>query len=281
MKRISAIVLTKNEELHLPGCLATLSWADEVLVVDSYSTDATQAVATAHNARFVQHTFVNFAAQRNYAQSIAENDWVLFVDADERVTPELRDEILTLLDSDVIGQFPVYHIPRCHLIFGRWFPDPTQRKLNDTVRRRIRSTEMVRLLDRRRAHWERDLHEEAVADGPHGILEHGVLLHYSNTNLYTRLEPLNLYTSLEAALLHKTRTGHVSFAEAALRALRHGVYVYFRYGWWRAGDIGLTMTAINMFSKFLDYTKLGERIRITSGQGIWTEQDRALLERFP
>lgn len=280
MTPISAIVLTKNEEARLADCLAALTWADEVLVVDSYSADSTQAVAERMGARFVQHPFTNFSAQRNFAQSVAAHDWVFFVDADERVTPELRDEILDLAHTGMIDRFPLYHVQRIHLFSGRWFPDPAQRKIDDKLRQQLREREMVRLLDRRRTHWERDLHEEAVAADPHGVLERGYLLHYSHTNLHARLEPLNFYTSMEAALLNKTRSRRVSFAEAAFRALRHAIYAYFRFGWWRAGDAGLTMATLNMFTKFVDYAKLDERVRIAQEEGIWTDEDRALLERF-
>lgn len=90
---ISAIVLTKNEEELLPGCLESLAWADEILVVDSFSTDRTVEVARNAGARVIQHPFTNFAAQRNYGQSQAWYDWVLFVDADERVSLELRGNL--------------------------------------------------------------------------------------------------------------------------------------------------------------------------------------------
>lgn len=281
MTPISAIVLTKNEETRLPDCLATLTWADEVLVVDSYSTDGTQAIAEQIGARFVQHPFSNFSDQRNYAQSVATHDWVFFVDADERVTPELRQEILDLARSDQLDRYALYHVQRIHLFSGRWFPDPKHRKIDDSLRRQLREREMVRLLDRRRTHWERELHEEAVAAGPHGALEQGYLLHYSHTNLHERLDPLNFYTSLESALLNKTRCRRVPFVEAAFRALRHGVYAYIKFGWWREGDTGLTMAALSMFTKFIDYAKLDERIRIAHNEGVWTDEDRALLKRFP
>lgn len=281
MTPISTIVLTKNEEVRLAPCLAALTWADEVLVVDSLSTDATQAIAEQMDARFVQHPFRNFSDQRNFAQATAANDWVFFVDADEIVTPELRDEILALARSGEIERFPLYHVQRIHLFSGHWFPNPAKRKIDDALRRQLREREMVRLLDRRRTHWERELHEEAVSDGPHGILERGVLLHYSHTNLHARLEPLNYYTSLEAALLNKTRSRRVRFLEAVFRAVRHAAYAYFKFGWWRSGDAGLTMATLSMFTKFIDYAKLDERIRIANHDGVWTEQDRALLERFP
>src|SRR5689334_902841 len=89
---ISAVVMTKNEAANVPACLAALAWADERLVVDSLSSDATVALAEQAGARVVAHPFTDYAAQRNFAQAQAAHDWVLFVDADERVTPELASE---------------------------------------------------------------------------------------------------------------------------------------------------------------------------------------------
>src|SRR6266581_3904702 len=86
---LSAVVLTRNEERHIAPCLKTLSWADELLVVDSHSTDATCAIAKGLGARVVPHDFTDFARARNSAISLCHNDWVLMVDADERVSLEL------------------------------------------------------------------------------------------------------------------------------------------------------------------------------------------------
>jgi len=167
---ISAIVLTKNEEEMLPGCLESLAWADEILVVDSFSTDRTVEIARRAGARVVQHPFANFAAQRNYAQTQARYDWVLFIDADERVSEELRDEIRYLAATDRLSEFNAYHIQRVHLCSGRWIPDPTRRRVTPRLRAWIRCTEVPRLFDRRLAIWERPLHEVVRVPEPHGVL---------------------------------------------------------------------------------------------------------------
>ena len=96
--QLAAVVLTKNEESHLGECLSTLAWADERVVFDSYSTDRTVEIAGAAGARVIQHPFADFASQRNAALDAVETEWILFVDADERVTPELAQEV-----RDVIG----------------------------------------------------------------------------------------------------------------------------------------------------------------------------------
>jgi glycosyltransferase involved in cell wall biosynthesis len=275
---VSAIVLTKNEEENLPGCLESLGWANEILVVDSFSTDRTVEIAQRAGARVVQHPFTNFAAQRNYAQSQAWHDWVLFIDADERVSPELRDEILSLSETNRLAEFNAYHIQRVHLFSGRWIPDPSRRRVTPRLRAWIRRVEVPRLLDRRLAVWERPLHEVVQVSEPHGVLD-GVIYHYAMSSLSRIYESFNYYTDLEAAYLHRSRT-RVSLLEAIARGFRSFVYHYFFSGLWRYGEQGLLFAITLGYTKFVNYAKLWERIRIQSGRGVWTERDRALLEHF-
>lgn len=275
---ISAIVLTKNEEANLPGCLESLSWADEVLVVDSFSTDRTVEIAREAGARVIQHPFANFAAQRNYAQSQAQYDWVLFIDADERVSPELRDEILQLSKTDRLLEYNAYHIQRVHLFSGRWIPDPSRRWVTPRLRAWIRRVEVPRLFDRRFAVWERPLHEVVRIPEPHGVLD-GVIYHYAMSNLSLVYESFNHYTDLEAAYLHRSRA-RVSLLEAIARGIRSFMYHYLFAGLWRYGEQGLLLAITLGYTKFISYAKLWERMRIQNGQGVWTEKDQMLLKHF-
>ena len=276
---VSAIVLTKNEEENLPGCLATLRWADEVLVVDSFSDDRTVEIARQAGVRVIQHPFSNFAAQHNYAQTQAAHDWVLFIDADECVSDELRDEIQSLAQADQLSAYTAYHIQRIHLRSGVWvYTDPAQRKVTPRLRAYIRRTEAPRLVNRRTARWERALHEEVRTPEPRGVLD-GVIYHYSDTNLSLGLESFNYYTDLEAAYLHRTRT-RIYLLEAVARGARTFIYMYFFLRWFRYGEHGLLMALLAAMTKFTNYAKLWERIRIQNNQGIWTETDRRLLERY-
>jgi glycosyltransferase involved in cell wall biosynthesis len=230
----------------------------------------------------VQHPFTDFAAQHNYAQSQAQYDWVLFVDADERVSPELADEISRLASADQLSRYTAYHIERVHLFSGRWlFSDPARRQVTPRYRQHLEQVEVPRLINRRVAVWERPLHETVRAPEPHGVLN-GVIYHYASTNLSAHCESFNSYTDREAAYLHQTlgRT-RVSLAEAIARGIRAFLYVYLWWGWWKFGEQGLLMAITNSYAKFMNYAKLSERLRIHRGEGIWTEQDRRLLERFP
>ena len=275
---ISAIIMTRNEAGNLPECLASVAWADEVLVVDSFSTDETVAIAEQAGARVVQHPFANYAAQRNYAQAQAAHNWVLFIDADERVSTELRDEITALAAAGELGRYNAYHIQRVHLISGRWFTTPPDRKATPKLRSALRRLDVPRLFDRRQAAWHRALHEEVSVSEPHGVLD-GVICHYAGTNLSLTLESFNTYTSLEAAYLHQQRK-RASMLTALWRGARTFAFHYVLQGWFRNGENGLLMAAIASMNKFTNYAKLWERRRIEAGQGTWTDADRAMLERY-
>ena len=275
---ISAIVLTKNEEDNLPDCLASLRWADEIVVVDSFSTDRTVEVARHSGARVVQHPFQDYAAQHNFAQGQAAYDWIIFIDADERVSAELAQEIRVLADNGTLAQYNAYHIERLHLISGRWmYSNPAKRRLTSRYQRHLKRVEVPRLYDRRDAHWERPLHETVRVSEPHGVLT-GVIYHYAYTNLSALGESFNSYTDREAAYLQATlgRT-RVSLIEAIFRGLRTFLFMYIWWGWWKLGEQGLLMAVINGYTKFMNYAKLSERLRIQQQQGIWTEKDRALI----
>jgi hypothetical protein len=138
--------------------------------------------------------------------------------------------------------------------------------------------EVPRLYNRQGAHWERPLHETVHVLEPHGVLS-GVIYHYAYTNLSAMGESFNSYTDREAAYLHATlgRT-RVSLLEAMARGLRTFLFMYLWWGWWRLGEQGLLMAIINGYTKFMNYAKLSERLRIQRQQGIWTDGDRKLLE---
>ena len=134
---LTAIVLTHNEERHLPACLASLAWAPRLIVFDSFSTDSTRAVAEAAGAEFVQRPFDSYAGQRDAALRAAATEWVLFVDADERVPPALAAEVQSVLARPEPG----WWIPRLNYLFGRltrhagWYPDYQLRLLRRALAR--------------------------------------------------------------------------------------------------------------------------------------------------
>jgi (heptosyl)LPS beta-1,4-glucosyltransferase len=181
MAEISVVVLTKNEERNIRPCLETLQWADELMVLDSFSEDATVEIAQDMGAEVHQHRFVNYPSQRNAALQLASGEWVFFVDADERVTPELEEEIRRVLDET---GFAGWWVPRRNFIFGKWirhagwFPDY-----------------QLRLLRRDRARYDetREVHELVDLDGEAGYLE-GLMIHYNYDTLEQFRAKQDVYT---------------------------------------------------------------------------------------
>lgn len=184
---LAAVVLTLNEERNIEACLASLAWADNLVVFDSLSTDGTVGLARRAGAEVIQHPFKNYAQQRNAALEQVEVDWIFFVDADERATPELAAEVRAVTAGD--REEVAWWVPRHNYIFGRltlgagWYPDY-----------------QLRLVRRGYARWERPVHEVAVVDGPKGYLENP-LIHYNYDDLAGFIARQEKYTDYDAGVL--------------------------------------------------------------------------------
>jgi glycosyltransferase involved in cell wall biosynthesis len=186
---LSAVVIARNEEAAIGPCLDSLAWCQEIVVVDSGSTDQTREIAIARGARVVAHEWEGYGRQKNYAVRQSTNDWVLCVDADEIVGPELRMSIEQALAAPA---FRAYEMARCNRFMGVWlrhgegYPDW-----------------ILRLFDRRSARWSEDpVHEKVLAETAVGRLN-GDLLHESAETLHSYLEKQNRYTTLQAEMLYR------------------------------------------------------------------------------
>ncbi len=188
MPQLAGIILTYNEEHHIEECVASLRWADEVVVFDSFSADRTVELAQRAGARVLQHRFENYGAQRNAALDAVAADWVFFVDADERVTPELAAEVRGKIDA--AGPERGWWVPRHNYIFGRltrgagWYPDYQLRVLYRTCARYTP---------------DRPVHEEVILDGASGYLN-SPLIHYNYQNVAQFIAKQERYTDFEAAI---------------------------------------------------------------------------------
>ncbi len=229
MTTLTAIILTHDEAAHVEACIDALRWADEVVVFDSFSDDDTPALARAAGARVIQHPFENFGAQRNAALEAVDAEWVLFVDADERVTPALAAEIRGVLHRPERG----WWVPRHNIIFGKltkgagWFPDY-----------------QLRLLHRASAHYDptRPVHETVILGGQAGFLT----------------EPLTHYNYRSVAQFHAKQRSYSTFeAQRRVRerllpkpwtpfsgAVRHFWWRYVTLGGWRLGLHGLRLSLL-------------------------------------
>ncbi|MBI3934743.1 MAG: glycosyltransferase family 2 protein [Acidobacteria bacterium] len=196
--KISAVIITLNEERNLERALTSLAAvADEVVVVDSGSTDSTREIAERAGARFITHAWEGYAAQKNFAAAQARHNWVLSLDADEALSPELAAEIERLKQSDP-GDAAGFTMPRLALFRGRWirhsgwYPDPK-----------------LRLYDRRRGRWSgRYVHEHVEANGPVRELS-GDLLHFPCDSRQEQLRSVDHYTTLAARQSFENREGQI------------------------------------------------------------------------
>ena len=240
---LSVVLITQNAAAQLPECLASVAFADEVVVVDSGSSDGTAEVATRYGARVVGKEWLGFGRQKQFAVEQAAHDWVLCLDADERVSPELAASVVRALEAPAA---PVYRMARCNRFLGRWlrhgegYPDWSPR-----------------LFDRHHARWSDDeVHEKVLYAVSPGTLE-GDLLHDSAEDLGRYLDKQNRYTTLAARELHQ-RGRRASLAELALSPLVRFVKFYLLRLGFLDGLPGLVHISIGCMNSFMKYAKLIE-----------------------
>lgn len=252
MPALSVTIITLNEADHIGAAIDSASWADEVVVVDSGSTDDTCAIARSKGVRLDTRAWTGYVDQKNFAAGLASHDWIFSLDADERLTPVLATEIRTLLASD--PPLAGYRVPRVTRHLGRW----------------IRTTDFypdyqTRLYDRRRARWRgRYVHESVTVDGTVGQLRHE-LQHYSYRDLSDHLARINHYSTLAARQMYESgrRAG-------SLDLLVHPPAAFLRNYILRRGIVdgaaGLTLSLVNSYAVFLKFAKLWELQRTPEAQ---------------
>jgi glycosyltransferase involved in cell wall biosynthesis len=183
--RISCVIITYNEEEHLSGCLQAVSWCDEIVVVDSGSTDKTLKICKDFNCKIHHKDFNGFGEQKRFAVSLAENDWILNVDADEVVTKELKNEILAELDNNI--SVNGFYTPRSLFFLGRQFKYGRESK-----------EYYLRLFNKQHGNFSEDkVHEGVIVNGATKKIN-GELLHYSYNSIHQYFEKFNNYTTRAA-----------------------------------------------------------------------------------
>lgn len=243
MARLSVVVLSYNEEAILGKCLSSVRWADEIVLVDSFSTDSTLEIARRFTDRIFQHPWQGFGKQKNLALEYASFPWVLSLDADEVVSPELAGEIRDALEQE--QRVSGYEVPRMSYYLGRflrhcWYPDYK-----------------VRLFRKDRARWkDQEVHEIVLLEGRSGRLRNP-LLHYSFPTLDGHIEVLQRYTSLGARQLDQRRRFfplHRLLGSPLVMFLK--LYVVKRG--FLDGLPGLIACVFSGFHEFVKYAKLFE-----------------------
>ena len=239
--KLAVIILTHNEERHIGACIESASFADEILVIDDMSTDRTAELARAAGARVVEHPLAgDFAGQRNFALTQTDADWVLYVDADERVQPETEVELRRIMAEDARA---VYEIKRINVAFGQRMyygghrPDYSQR-----------------FYPRLAVRWVGRIHERVESELPVRRMG-GSLLHYTYTDWERYFQKFNQYTTLMAEKRYADGK-RASF----LKILFAPPFAFFRYyilqRGFLDGRLGFILAALHGFYTMVKYVKL-------------------------
>jgi len=242
---ISACIITRNEEDNLPRCLESIKdVVDEIVIIDSGSTDRTPFIATEYNARFIRHDWEGYVAQKNFALQKATWEWVLSIDADEELSPELRGELLKLKQQSpepVASGFEMARVVFYEgrwIRFGDWYPD-----------------RLVRLFRKSRAKFAGGaVHERLEVEGAVEPLA-GELHHYTYRDLADQQARMERYSTLWAEAAHQEgrRAGWASsYTHAVARFLR----AFVIKGGFKGGVLGFRIARLNAAEVYLKYQKL-------------------------
>ena len=245
---ISAIVIARNEEEKIGECLESLSWVDEIILIDSGSTDKTIEIAKDFGAKIVSINSGSFSDSRNRGAKEAVGEWIFYIDADERVTPILRKEVLSVINSKLpILTYSAYGVPRRNFILGKelkhggWWPDYAKRLF----------------LKRDFQNWTGELHEEPHFTGSLGHLKNP-LVHLKHKKIEEMVDKTNKWSVIEAKLMFEA--GHppmniprfltAMFREFWLRMIRQTAFL--------DGSVGIIYALYQVYSRFISYAKLWE-----------------------
>ncbi|MDY0986476.1 glycosyltransferase family 2 protein [Flavobacterium sp. CFBP9031] len=250
-QKLSVLIITLNEEHHIKSLLEDIDFADEIIVVDSYSTDKTVPIVESFkNVKLIQNPFIDYTSQRNFALEQAENSWVLFIDADERLTPELKSEIVTAINAENAASayfiYRIFMFKEHRLNFSGWQTDKIFRLFNKS---------------KCRYNEERTVHEKLIVNGPIATLKNKII-HFSYSSYEDYKSKMYNYGILKA---------NEKFAKGIkpyfLLLFLHPLYTFLyqfiiRLGFLDGGK-GVTICYLNAYSVFVRYKELR---RITSSR---------------
>jgi (heptosyl)LPS beta-1,4-glucosyltransferase len=252
--KLFAIILTRNESAHITACIDSLRFADRIIVFDSFSDDDTAVLALEAGAELIQRAFEDYPSQRNAALEAVKGraDWVLFVDADERVTPKLEAEVLAAIEKP---GYAGWRIPRHNYIFGKltrgagWYPDYQTRLLK---------------VGAARYDPERQVHEVVVLDGDEGTLTEP-FIHYNYASAQQFRDKQRRYTFYDATILYEQGI-HPKPKNYILQPLRQFWWRFVTLKGYTDGLHGLRLSALMAWYEFRKYLLLG-RLWDAKGKG--------------
>ena len=252
MPPVSVVIITQNEADNIRNALESVQWADDIIIVDSGSTDDTIQIAKQFTDRIVSHKWAGYGAQKNYGASLATHDWILSLDADEQLSAALTEEIHSLLENEPTARG--YRMPRVTHYLGQW----------------IRTTDwypdyQLRLYDRRVAQWSDHLvHESVSVNGPIEYLRFE-LEHFAYRNVSQHLATIDRYTTLAAQQMLKNGR-QANTLDLVLHPLGAFLRNYIARGGFRSGSVGIIVSLLNSYYVFLKFVKLWEAQRSASDE---------------
>ncbi|MFA7122627.1 MAG: glycosyltransferase family 2 protein [Candidatus Delongbacteria bacterium] len=245
MNKLSAAIITKNEEKNIKRCLESVRWADEIIVVDSGSTDKTVGICKSYDCRIELSEWLGFAKTKQKAVDLCTNDWVLVLDADEEITDSLKDRLLKILDNPVHSG---YRIKRESFYLGKkirycgWDKDYT-----------------LRLFDKNKGRFNnKAVHESVqIQSGTIGVIS-DPMIHYTYPTISSHIDKMNTYSDLGAAEMAKK--GHASNpVSAVLRGLAKFVKMYILKLGFLDGKTGFVLCVNSAYGVYLKYLKMWKK----------------------
>lgn len=243
MIKISGIVIARNAENVIADCLDSLSFCDEIIVVDNKSEDRTREIAAKMGAKVVEHSSESFSELRNVGMKKAQGEWILYADTDERISKELAENIKNKIINDD-NNFSTFKIQRKNFYFGNHEWPYIER-----LERMFRKDKLVG--------WYGELHESPKVNGNIGLLE-GYLLHYTHRDLTSMVNKTIKWSKVEARL--RFQAGHPKMTWWRFPRVMMTAFLdsYIRQGGWKVGTVGLIESMYQSFSIFVTYARLWE-----------------------
>lgn len=243
MDKLSVVIITFNEEKNIANCLSSIKEiADEIIIVDSFSTDDTKKICESFDVRFFQRTWDNYSKQKNYANSLASNDYVFSIDADEVVSMELCNSIKKEKEKFL---FDTYKFNRLNFFCGKpvhycgWYPD-----------------KKIRIWNKNKASWIGNVHETLSSnDNLSTKYLSGDLLHYTTDSLFSQIQKINVYTEEKAKRAALTKK-KASLFKILFKPLYKFIHVYFIRLGVLDGFVGLLISMLSALDSFLFLCKL-------------------------
>lgn len=248
----SVVIVTKNEERNIGNALKSVKDFEDIVVVDSFSEDRTVEICKEYTNRIFQHKWQGYAKQKQIAIDYAKKDWVLLLDADERISPELKNEISNLFTDKTKIAYQGYYIPRKNYFLGKWikhsgwWPDYTIRLFR-------KDSSQVQ---------QREVHEKVIVKGQTGYLKNP-LLHYTYETISEFISKMQNYSTLSAKEINKEKIpATVLFLKMTINPIFTFIKMFLLKQGFRDGFHGFILSALYSFYTFLKYLKTWELRKI-------------------